>query len=480
MPSLSPTIRLNDQSIFWIFFGIVAVLSSLSVYLESPVPILLPLAFVFTGLAVMNPHLIFYFFFFLLPFSIEVSLPGGLGTDLPSEPIMVFLMAICFLFLLKDIGNIKKAAFVHPVSLVIILHLAWIAFSIVFSQDLLVSLKFFLAKLWYVFPFFFLPLILFKSEKAFRKIFIFLLIGLTLAMTYVMARHALTGFAFDEINKAVRPIFRNHVNYAIMLVAVFPFLWYIYKTDKRWGKLFFIPLILFYLLAIYFTYTRAAQLAVLLSVGVYFVIHFRLSKYALGLSFIILIYGITYLSVENKYLDFAPNYEKTITHHKFDNLVEATYKMEDISTVERFYRWIAGFYMVKERPFTGYGPSNFYEQYKAYTVTSYKTYVSDNPEKSGIHNNYLMVAVEQGIPGLIIMVLLAFLPIIYAEKAYHRLKSFSEKQLVMAAAICFVLIDIVILINDLLEADKVGPFYFLSASIIVFYSLKTKEKTNQV
>ena len=477
MPSSNPTLRFSDQLLFWIFFGAVAILSSLSILLENPIPLLVPAALIFVGFSIMNPQLLFYFFFLLLPFSVEVYLPGGFGTDLPSEPIMIFLMAIFVLLLLKHNTSISKNGFVHPISLIVILQLAWIAFTILFSQNPFISLKFFLAKLWYVLPFYFLPLLLFKSEKAFRKIFVFLLAGLTIAVLYVMLRHAMTGFAFDEINKVVRPIFRNHVNYAIMLVAVFPFLWYLYKTDKRSGKLFFIPMILFYLLAIYFTYTRAAQLAVILSVGVYFVIHFRLSKYALGISSIVLILGISYLSVENKYLDFAPNYQKTITHHKFDKLVEATYKMEDISTVERFYRWIAGFYMVKERPITGYGPSNFYEQYRAYTVTSYKTYVSDNPEKSGIHNNYLMIAVEQGIPGLIIMILFAFLPIIYAEKAYHRLKSFAEKQLLMAAAICFTLIDIVILINDLLEADKVGPFYFLSASIIVFFSLKAGKET---
>ena len=45
----------------------------------------------------------------------------------------------------------------------------------------------------------------------------------------------------------------------------------------------------------------------------------------------------------------------------------------------------------------------------------------------------------------------------------------------MAAIICFTLIDIVILINDLLEADKVGPFYFLSLSIIVYFYCKAQK-----
>lgn len=115
----------------------------------------------------------------------------------------------------------------------------------------------------------------------------------------------------------------------------------------------------------------------------------------------------------------------------------------------------------------GFGPSTFYNSYDGYTVTSYQTYVSDNPEKSGIHNNYLMIAVEQGIPGLIIMLLVAFLPLLYAERVYHRLSNVSIRALLLAAATCYFLIDVTILINDLLEADKIGPFYFLSAAIIL-------------
>jgi len=148
--------------------------------------------------------------------------------------------------------------------------------------------------------------------------------------------------------------------------------------------------------------------------------------------------------------------------------------MEDISTVERFYRWVAGFYMVAEKPWLGHGPSTFYSEYKSYTVNSYKTYVSDNPEKSGIHNNFLMVTVEQGIIGLIIMLSLAFLPLIVAEQTYHKLKDKNDRTLVMCAAISFALINITILINDLLEADKVGPFFFLSAAIIVLFSNKVE------
>jgi O-antigen ligase len=149
--------------------------------------------------------------------------------------------------------------------------------------------------------------------------------------------------------------------------------------------------------------------------------------------------------------------------------------MEDISTVERFYRWVAGINMIEEKPLTGFGPSTFYSNYKSYTVTSYKTYVSDNPEKSGIHNYYLMTAVEQGIPGLLIFVGLCMICILCGEQAFHALKNKEEKALVMAATVSFVLVLAVLIINDLIEADKVGPLFFLSASIIAFYSIRAKE-----
>ncbi len=101
--------------------------------------------------------------------------------------------------------------------------------------------------------------------------------------------------------------------------------------------------------------------------------------------------------------------------------------------------------------------------------------VSDNPEKSGIYNYYLMTAVEQGIPGLFIFLGLCFLVIIYGERAYHLTEVKQEKALLMAAVTSFILILAVLLINDLLEADKVGPIFFISAAIIAFFSEKTRK-----
>jgi len=476
MPSRTASLSfLTDQRLFWFFSAICIISFNLAMVLKNPLPALLPFGLVFLLFTINNIKHLYYFFFFLLPFSLEIELPGGFATDLPSEPIMILLMGIALVIAIHKAGYINKGIFTHPISLVVFAHLSWIAFSALFSSNVFFSIKYLLAKLWYIIPFYFLPLMIFNSEKDLRPIFKWLSLGLFVAISFVMLQHATMDFSFDSINKAVRPIFRNHVNYAIMLVAFLPYFCYLIFTEKK-KSLVHIGLLLYLLLAIYLSYTRAAQASCLLAVGVYFVIKWRLVKYAIGASLIGLIAFVSFVTHENKYLDFAPNFEKTIEHKKFDNLVEATAKMEDISTVERFYRWVAGFYMVADKPLVGHGPSTFYSEYKSYTVTSYKTYVSDNPEKSGIHNNFLMVAVEQGIIGLLIMLALAFLPLLIAEQSYHKLKNKKDKILLMCAAISFALINIVILINDLLEADKVGPFYFLSAAVIVLFSQNNGNK----
>ena len=457
------------------FLGIASCI--MAAIFNEPILALIPFGFLFAYLAVVNYKFIFFGFFVLLPFSIEVSLPGGLGTDLPSEPLMWFLTVLFFLLVVWNGKTIDKKLFTNPVSVVLLLHLLWIFITSIMSSFPVISAKYFLAKLWYVFPFFFLPLLIIKEEREWEKLFRYFIYTSIIAVTYVMMNHAASGFSFADINFAVRPIFRNHVNYAAMLVLLVPFIWAMARITGE--KKFWIFLV-FFLIAVYFTYTRAAYGVIVLCVIMYFILKFKMMKWVTPLAFIVVGIGLNSVIKGNEYLRMAPDYENTVSHTKFNNLIEATYKMEDISTMERLYRWVAGFNMVKEEPFFGFGPSTFYSNYQNFTVSSFQTYVSDNPEKSGIHNYYLMTLVEQGAIGLIILMFVIFLPLFMAQKAFFQQKGQIGRYWVMAAALSYFSTSIMILINDLLEADKVGPIFFLSASIIVYYRYfapKTGEKT---
>jgi O-antigen ligase len=295
-----------------------------------------------------------------------------------------------------------------------------------------------------------------------------------------MIRHSFTGFSFKDINFVLNPFYRNHVTYASIMVVFFPFLWYATFWLRRysmkwWGH---IACIAFFLIAIYLSYTRAAYVSLVLAAGAYFIIRFRLMKVVLALAVVATIVGVNYVSTNNQYLEFAPDFDKAIMHEKFDNLLEATAKGEDISTMERVYRWVAGVQMVASEPWMGFGPGNFYTSYEQYTVNSFRTYVSDNPEQSGIHCYYLMTAVEQGIPGLIIFLLLCFGVLIKGEQLYH--KNPSKRPVVLMVVLSLIIIDALLLINDMVETDKVGAFFFIGMAILVNIDIETTQESSRI
>ncbi len=472
----------SQKTIFIVFGTLIVLFAFFALLLENYVVAALPIG-LFALIAIIKDYrLLYYGFWIALPFSVEVYL-GSFGTDLPTEPIMLALTGMSFLLLITKLGKLSVRYLFHPISLLVVLHLVWMLFSCLFSQTPVISYKFLLAKLWYVIPFFFLSFHMIKDIINIEQISRILSIFLTLAIGIVLVRHAIDGFTFMGSHHVVRPIFRNHVNYSAIIVTVLPFMWALYKNTNKglWKNIMLMVLVIF-IFGTYFSYTRAAQLCIFIMIGAYFIFKYRLGKLALAGSSLMAILLVAYLATNNKYLDFAPNFETTVAHKQFDNLLEATLKMEDISTMERVYRWVAGSQMIQEKPWVGFGPSSFYTHYTKYTVLSFETYVSDNPEKSGIHSYYLMILVEQGIIGFLIFIGLVFSMILGGERVFHQVRDEKTKTYIMAATLSTISICALCLINDLIEADKIGPFFFLNASLIVIFDLKSRSnnKSNKI
>lgn len=452
-----------------IFVGIAA-----NLYVLAGLPAFLLLAYV----TVVDFRKTFFLLLGLLPLSTEVYLPNGLGTDLPAEPLMVLLMGVFLLYLLKHFSALDAGFYRHPITLLLFLHLGWILITSITSANPLVSFKFLAAKLWYVCTFYFLAGILVRRQEDFQKVFWWVFIPLIGTTVYVIVRHAGYSFAFADINQVMNPFYRNHVNYACILALFFPFIWFARFWYRRgqFTRLVLFGSVLWFLLAIQLSYTRAAYVGLVIAFGAYFVIKMKLVRVVLLLALAFLIGVVGFFVQDDHYLEYAPNYKKTVTHYKFDNLLEATAKGEDISTMERVYRWVAGMYMNRERPWMGFGPGNFYNFYRSYTVTSFETYVSDNPEKSGIHSYYLMTLVEQGFPGLAIFLLLTAVVLIIGERVYHETEDPMARRKVMAVLLSLIIIDALLLINDMIETDKVGPFFFISIAILVNQDLENKRR----
>ena len=130
-----------------------------------------PLVLLVVYLAVVNFKPLYWLLIACIPISTEIQLPGGLGTDLPTEPIIVGLMVLFGIFVLRNLKNLSFELMRHPVGLVLLLHVSWIAATTITSDLFVVSLKFLLAKLWYVVTFFALTAYLLRSDKDYRQFF---------------------------------------------------------------------------------------------------------------------------------------------------------------------------------------------------------------------------------------------------------------------------------------------------------------------
>jgi O-antigen ligase len=280
------------------------------------------------------------------------------------------------------------------------------------------------------------------------------------------------------INESVTPFFRNHVNYSSMLVCTVP-VWIairIMNKGNRMKRFVTLIFILFIGVALFFSYSRGAWIALIAGLIAYWLIR----KKILLITFIAGVVGITlfvfWLASSDRYLRYAHDYKTTIFHTDFREHLAATYNLKDVSTAERFNRWIAGVRMAKDNWLTGYGPNTFYDNYKPYAIPAFKTWVSRNEDHSTVHNYFLLTLVEQGVPGLFFFLILSGTMLFYAQHLYHRVNDLFYKIAAITTGVILVMILVVNFLSDLLEADKVGSLFFLCLGLLIATDLNTKEK----
>ncbi len=134
--------------------------------------------------------------------------------------------------------------------------------------------------------------------------------------------------------------------------------------------------------------------------------------------------------------------------------------------------------MIKDNWLTGYGPNTFYANYKPYTVPAYKTWVSDNKDRSTVHNYFLLTVIEQGIPGLFFLLLLIGTLFYYTQHLYHRVKDHLYKVTAITTGAILTMLMVVNFLSDLIETDKVGSLFFLCIAVLVVVDLNTRHESS--
>jgi O-antigen ligase len=442
-----------------------------------------PLVYLYILLVGINWKTAYWLFLAFIPFSIQLDFFGGiLATSVPDEPMMWFFLLVFVLMWANNPALIPRWWWQNPLVIIIVLQFVWLIVTVAFSTELLYSVKFLLAKCWFLVSFLVLPIFIFKEKRDFKKAFLLFLIPLFITVVFIFYQHYKIGFNFRKVEKAIGILYYNHVDYSTVMSMFFPVLCLAYPLTRgmNWiirGLLLII--IIFFLPAIYFTYARAAMVAVVFAYVIYIAIRLRLVNLVMpafyGMMALILVFMIS----NNRFISYRPELDRTYMHKTWADHIIATFRGEDMSSMERLYRWIAGIRMSGDRPLTGYGPNSFYYHYKPYAVSTFRTWVSRNPEKSTTHNYFLLMLVEQGWPAMILYAILVMVVFAQAQKTYYRFKDRFYKKITLAMAMMFAAGFINNFFSELLETHKVGALFYLSIAILVILDRKSRELEKQ-
>jgi len=433
------------------------------------------------GWLILDWKSFYWFFIFSIPLSCEIYL-GSLSTTVPDEQMMWMFVPLAIIVLAANYKRLPDWFLKHPLTLILFLQFVWIIVAVIFSQNLFLSGKFLAAKVWFLVSYLVMPALIIKDKSDIKKVFLLFTIPTMAHAVFAFTWHFFRHFDYWDSNMVVRPFYFNHVDHSTILSMMFPLMIVAYQLTKNNKRLHRLALwmVIFLVPAIYVTGARAAMLGVLFSFVIAFTIRKRVVNVVLPLFFLFIGSMVFYLSHNYTFVKYRPNMKYTATQPTFGDLLTATFKGTDMSSMERFYRWIAVSKMWQDHPVVGVGPNNFYDHYKSYTSPMFKTWVSRNPERSTTHNYFMYLLAEQGWPATILYAILMVTFFAFAQKIYHRTKDDFYKKATMGIAMMMAAGFVNNFFSELWETHKVGSLFFLGFVFLMLLDHLTKKEAKQI
>ncbi len=375
------------------------------------------------------------------------------------------------LILAKQIFNhfIDKAIFRHPIAWVVYFYLLWILMTTITSEHPIVSLKYFLVRLWFIVPVLFFGAHLFLKKENIKAFFWLYVLGMSVVIAYTLVNHWQYSFGEKEGHWVMWPFFKDHTGYGAMVAFIIPLLigFYYSKKHSLLMQIAHLGLLLLAFVGVYFSYTRAAWLSLVAAGLVWLLIRFKIPfKYLFILGLIIL--SIIAVNWDQINMRLSKNKSEHTTEEFGKRLESAANVSTDASNLERINRWTAAYNMAVERPVLGFGPGTYAMEYAPYQNPENYTIISTNFGTMGnAHSEYLGPMAEMGFPGLIIMFLLVGILFYKGITLYIRYPNGEYKTILLALILALVTYFVHGFLNNYLDTDKAAvPIWGAIAAII--------------
>jgi putative inorganic carbon (hco3(-)) transporter len=462
---------LEKDSKLYVLYGIALTFIALNaVFIAKEMYMLMaiPLAFAVMLLFFFSLDKLLLLLVFLTPLSFEYKNEAmGFAIDLPTEPIIVAIMGLFFLKLIYE-QQYDRKVLKHPLTIVLIAHLVWMLITTFTSEIPVISIKYFVSRLWFVVAFYFVLIQLFKNPVRIQQFFWLFGVSLALIILYITIQHAGHGFLRQTGTWIVRPFFNDHTNYSAVIALIAPYfiVMAFYRGFSPWMRMVLLAIFAMCIVGVILSYSRASWVSIFLAFCTFWLFVFKIN-YKLLFLLIALFAGGLYTFQDEIIMRLERNRQDSSQDIR-EHVQSISNISSDASNLERINRWRAAYRLYQERPIVGWGPGTYQEVYAPFQLASDHTIITTNLGDMGnAHSEYLGPLAESGLLGMLLFIVMALMIMIQGIKNFRNAPNKEHRWTSMAITLGFITYFIHGFLNNFLDTDKASVLFWGFMAILV-------------
>ena len=401
------------------------------------------------------------------PFAINIALMPKMELSMPVEPMMI-LFTLMFFFRALASRGYDTRLLKHPVSLLMIASMVWMLITACTSKLPLVSLKYWLARLWFVVPFFFAAAQIFRNPKRIREFFWCYAIGLIAVVSIATAKTVGNFSDLQTLHRVMQPFYNDHTAYGCVIALFVPAAFYFIfsRNSKGWGRLLSLAIMSLLLVGLFFSYCRAAWISVLGAIGVYVLI-----RMGMKVKWMVMLFGLVvgvFFAYQSDVLYKLGKNHQDSSYDLAGQIKSISNISTDASNLERLNRWASALRMWKESPVIGCGPGTYQFLYASYQRSYQLSTISTNAGNLGnAHSEYIGPMTEQGVPGVALVIALFMTTFATGVRVYRTAGNRQVADMALAFTLSLLTYYIHGVFNNFLDTDKLSvPVWAFTAVIV--------------
>ncbi len=413
------------------------------------------------------------------PFAINIALMPKMELSMPVEPMMI-LFTLMFFFRALASRGYDTRLLKHPVSLLMIASMVWMLITACTSKLPLVSLKYWLARLWFVVPFFFAAAQIFRNPKRIREFFWCYAIGLIAVVSIATAKTVGNFSDLQTLHRVMQPFYNDHTAYGCVIALFVPAAFYFIfsRNSKGWGRLLSLAIMSLLLVGLFFSYCRAAWISVLGAIGVYVLIRMGMKVKWMVMLFGLAV-GVFFVYQSDVLYKLGKNHQDS-SYDLAGQIKSISNISTDASNLERLNRWASALRMWKESPVIGCGPGTYQFLYASYQRSYQLSTISTNAGNLGnAHSEYIGPMTEQGVPGVALVIALFMTTFATGVRVYHTAGNRQVADMALAFTLSLLTYYIHGVFNNFLDTDKLSVPVWAFTAVIVALDVYNKPEAAQ-